>query len=213
MNRRQLLATASLSLAAKAALVGEEAKTPLPKVSEEWLKKVHPYFVVAYQFGDADPKETRPPLDDGDPFVKKGEPRKPPLTVISEGGYLDVASLVARVQRRVSLDHAQFQSIIGPIFDGTEETNVSECYDPHHVIVAYDERGVPTGAIEICFSCQNIHIFPGGRDIRNDCHDLRPAAHLLFKLGLPLGEKYPSLKEYDADWTRRQKEMEKYLKK
>ena len=57
MNRRQLLATASLSFAAKATPAAEADKAKAEKLSETWLKMVPAHFVMAYYFDKAGPED------------------------------------------------------------------------------------------------------------------------------------------------------------
>ena len=202
MNRRQLLATASLTFAAKTALAEGPDKAKTEKLSETWQKLAPAHFAMAYYFEDAGPEDRRP-SSGNDPFTKKGQLEDPPLGIIGLGDHFDVAGLVARVRNRVALSHADLQTIAVAVLDGTKETRLFDCYDPHHLIVTYNEIGSPTGAIEMCLQCQDIHVFPGGRALVNFCQDLRTVARLLSKAGLPLGKRYPSLQDYEADWEQR----------
>lgn len=45
------------------------------------------------------------------------------------------------------------------------------CYDPHHAVVFFDERGVPVADITVCFECGNFKLAPGPDDERSMTED------------------------------------------
>jgi hypothetical protein len=41
------------------------------------------------------------------------------------------------------------------------------CFEPHHALVFFDERGVPVADIAVCFECGNFKLAPGPEDERS----------------------------------------------
>ncbi len=188
------------------------------KISEfpEWT------FCVAYNFRDGDERDARP-IPKDDPFGQDGDDSED--AHISRGSLLipdfllDTAGLVSRTtsQKKIKKDLAQ------KIFDLTLKENQannillgSDCYDPHHIIVFYQDFGIPVGCIEVCFTCNRAKIYhrknsidPAVRVYPTSQPDFLAIATLLDQVGLPL-TPYKSLADYKVALEEKVKREEQF---
>lgn len=180
-------------------------------------------FVMAYHLTSFKECDKRPDPDppDADPFnpdpdpskhlPAKGEALKMPQSGILKNertGKIDTAALIASAGKRVKVPTKSLESILTALLDSDTVAREAACYEPHHVIISYDQNGEPLGIIEICFSCVAFRIYPGGFLIRTDNYDIVEVARVLTELGLPLDEKNTSLKEYEKSKASPKKEKE-----
>lgn len=199
-----LAATTSMSaLAADEPLKMEKVHT-----SETWMAMVDPWFVMVYHLGDFEECDKRPTHD---PFTPGGEEKLPTPRFLSQGSeLLDVAAVIAATKKRIKISKEQFASLMEAVLDSNIEAFVADFYDPHHLVVCYDEFGAPKAAVEICFGCNQIRISPGHHLIASNRYDMVALARMFVSWGLPLGGKEErSLKDYehrDREWRKRQDE-------
>lgn len=86
--------------------------------------------------------------------------------------------------KTVKLDEAQILKLRKLLTeDSKEEFGESDCYDPHHAFVFYDEDGKVTASFDICFLCAGYHARPEGV-ARNA--DLDALESFCSELGLPM---------------------------
>lgn len=217
MKRRTLLTTSAavvtsaITAASAAEDTSDEAfrKAPKKKRAEIWMQQVKPAFAVAYLLGGADEKkDTRPPLAN-DPFAEKDASGKtvdelPTTRVLfcessidGADQFLDVANLVARVRQRARVPLDKLLTLVEAVVQPEITAPIMECYDPHHIVICYDMMGRPCGAVEICLTCNDRRLYPGGEILRENGCDMVKAARVLAEVGLPLsGEKNLSIKDY-----------------
>ena len=93
--------------------------------------------------------------------------------------------------------------MVKALLDSDIVAPVAECYEPHHVVIFYNELGVPCGVIEICLSCVAFRIFPGGQSVRSEYYHIVQAARVLAELGLPLNNKKLTIDAYALDIQKR----------
>jgi hypothetical protein len=230
MKRRTLL-TASVSVAATAVPSVSTAKgksdklfrqAPMKKRAEVWMQQVKPAFAIAYFLGEADEKkDTRPPFGN-DPFAKdaSGKPQETlPGTqvLLLESGidgsdqFLDVANLVARVRQRARVPLEKLLTLVEAVVQPEITAPIAECYSPHHIVICYDKIGSPCGAVEICLTCNDRRMYPGGEILHAyDGCDIAKVARVLAEVGLPLsGERNLSVDDYAKEVAEQIRYIEK----
>jgi hypothetical protein len=229
MKRRTIL-TSSVSIAATAVASASTAtdksdelfrQAPKKKRAEVWMQQVKPAFAVAYFLGEADEKkDTRPPFDN-DSLAKaasgKTQETLPTTQVLfCESGIdgsdqvLDVANLVARVRQRARVPLAKLLTLVEAVVQPEITAPIMECYMPHHIVICYDEIGRPCGAVEVCLTCNDRRMYPGGEIFRENGCDMVKVARVLEEVGLPLsGEKSLSIDEYAKEVAEQIRDVEK----
>jgi hypothetical protein len=98
------------------------------------------------------------------------------------------------------LTHAQIQQLFDATFQSEPGLPAAACYDPHHIFLFQDAAGQVTHAIEICFSCTNLHALPDLGEHQWQHHDFRRLYRLCEDLGLT---DQPS-SEYFQVWDERE---------
>lgn len=204
MTRRKLLAAATLPLvfsATEGAETGEISKWK----SETWLRMVSPAFTMAYEMGDFEEVDKQPSAPE-DPFFKAGEEKLPsPRLISEEAASLHVATIIARTKKRARVSKGQLEALMSALLDShvNMEERIKDCYDPKHLIVCYSSWGHVLGAVEICFSCDQFRLFPGGPLVRTLQYDLVTVAKIMDELGLSLGgnKSFAEYKQDYVEWT------------
>ncbi len=194
---------------------------PVKQWAQVWMQEVKPAFAVAYFLGDVDEKKDKRPALAGDPFAikdasGKAEDRLPTTRVLlgpsgrgGQGLSLDVANLLARARQRARLPLDKLTTVVEAVVQPEAKAPIKECYDPHHVVICYDESGVPCGAVEICVSCNACRVYSGPFQTQ-EC-DIVKVARVLVEAGLPLsGEKNLSIEDYAREVAREIREVEKW---
>ncbi len=208
-----------MTLAAASPMAALAADVPLKKLkvhtSETWMAMIDPWFIMVYHLGDfeeCDKRLTHNPFAPGD--AEKFEEKLPTPRFLGQGSeLLDVAAVIAATKKRIKISKDQLTSILEAVLDSTIEALVASCYDPHHLVVCYDQFGSPQAAIEICFGCNQVRISPGHNLVVGNRHNMVALARLFVSWGLPLGGKEErSLEEYeqrDREWRKRSEDREK----
>ena len=175
---------------------------------------VDPRFIMVYHLGEFEECDKRPLQD---PFAPGGEEKlveKLPMGRYLGGAFeiLDVAAVIAAMKKRIRISKEQLSSIMAAVLDSNVQAMLADCYEPHHLVVCYDEFGTPKAAIEICFGCNQVRIRPGENLVMSNRYDMVALARLFVSWGLPLGGKEPrSLEEYeqrDREWRKNAEERE-----
>ena len=95
--------------------------------------------------------------------------------------------------KTVKLDESQILKLRKLLTEESKkEFGESDCYEPHHAFVFYNEEGKVTASFDICFLCSGYHSNPEGV-ARNA--DLDALEAFCGELGLPMFEK-------PADYTK-----------
>lgn len=82
------------------------------------------------------------------------------------------------------LTPSQIQELLEATFPPEPGLPAAACYDPHHIFLFEDAAGKVTHAIEICFSCTNLHALPDLGEHQWQHHDFRRLYRLCEDLGL-----------------------------
>lgn len=98
------------------------------------------------------------------------------------------------------LNPAQIQELLDATFQPKPGLSAAACYDPHHIFLFQDAAGQVTHAIEICFSCTNLHALPDLGEHQWQHHDFRR----LFRLCEDLGLTDQPSSEYFQVWDERE---------
>lgn len=125
----------------------------IPKVIKEAS------FCIAYEIRDADKREERffTPAPDGPFSDSSGEKMSHiPRNILISRDHLDIASLISRTTKHKKLTKNQIASFNEAIFKPKQIYPQMLCHDPHHIFLFYDQLGIPTACLEICFSCNSI---------------------------------------------------------
>lgn len=204
MNRRTFLAS-SIATAASAASPTPLAVAGALEKAAAWIGHVSCSFAMAYYLGPLDDRDKRPTAS-VDPFAKNPPSEEiPDLRILrsEKTGEIDTAKLIASATHRVRVPPEKLAALVGALLDSDIVAPVADCYEPHHVVICYNELGAPCGVIEICLSCVAFRIFPGGQIVRSDLYDIVQAARVLHDLGLPLNRNNMPLDAYAQDIQKR----------
>lgn len=174
-------------------------KEPVKERAKAWMKVVKPAFAVAYFLGEADKKLDLRPGSVDDPFGKDASGRPEdfvPGPRVLIGGfdvagmkhYLDVANLIARVRQRARVPRDKLLTLMEGVVQPEVVSPIMECFDPHHVVICYNESGEPCGGVEVCLSCNACRFDPGSDMLTKMC-DTMKIARVLAEVGLPLDDK------------------------
>lgn len=226
MNRRTLFTASAATLAtavtcARAVEDMEEEfyKEPVKERAKAWMKVVKPEFAVAYFLGEADKKLDLRPGSVDDPFGKDASGRPEdfvPGPRVLIGGfdvagmkhYLDVANLIARVRQRARVPRDKLLTLMEGVVQPEVVSPIMECFDPHHVVICYNESGEPCGGVEVCLSCNACRFDPGSDMLTKMC-DTMKIARVLAEVGLPLDDKKTSIDDYAKQIAEDIREQEK----
>ncbi len=206
MNRRALLAS-SIATVASAVTPDRPRVAIAVEKAAAWIGHVSCSFAMAYYLGPLDDRDKRP-SPTGGPFAKNPPDEEiPPLRILrsEKTGEIDTAKLIASVTHRVRVPKEKLAILVGALLDSHIVAPVADCYEPHHVVICYNELGAPCGVIEICLICVAFRIFPGGQIVRSDFYDIVQAARVLADLGLPLNSNKLTIDAYAADIQKRNK--------
>ncbi len=85
-------------------------------------------------------------------------------------------------RKEIILNSAQTEQLLEAIFSSDDpNTQVSKCYDPHHIFIFYS-AGQEVGAFEVCFRCDASKWWPHPQDTVNESYPKLRA--LCMELGL-----------------------------
>lgn len=125
---------------------------------------------------------------------------------------VDMQGLAKFSSSKAELSRTQTDQLLGAVLNSDEGFPVMLCYMPHHIFVFYSELNEPEAAIEVCFSCNNIQMWPDAANVRSPGIDLPILAHLAYELKLGLGSPNLTLPEYLETLRKEQKEYARLLK-
>ncbi|MGV3664200.1 MAG: hypothetical protein ACO1TE_28765 [Prosthecobacter sp.] len=226
MNRRTLFTACATTLAAAVTSASaaddpekEFHKAPVKDRARVWLKVVKPAFAVAYFLGEADERLDLRPSSVDDPFGKDAAGRPGdflPGPRVLIGGvdmagvkhHLDVANLIARVRQRARVPLDKLLTLMEGVVQPEVVSPIMECYDPHHVVICYNEHGEPCGGVEVCLSCNACRFDPGSDMLTKMCDTVK-IARVLVEVGLPLDDKKTSIDDYAKQIAEDIREQEK----
>lgn len=200
-----------------------------PKPTTEEVGKISDFpewtFCVAYNFRDADKRDARPsPFKSGDSKSSEYKDGSED-TYIHNGSLLlpkymfDTAGLLSRVTSQKMINKVSAQRIFDlTLKDNKRQYLTYDCYDPHHIIIFYQDYGIPVGCIEICFTCNRARISCRKKGTESTIR-IYPASHpdffaiatIIHESGLSLSP-YKSLVEYKEKLDEQAKKVEQYLK-
>jgi hypothetical protein len=115
--------------------------------------------------------------------------------LLSERG-IDMNGLEKFSSSKAELSKTQTNQLLGAVLKSEEAVPAMLCYMPHHIFVFYSELSVPVAAIEVCFSCNNLRMWPDAVNIRSSGIDLPTLAYLANALDLGLGSPQLTLPKY-----------------
>ena len=131
--------------------------------------------------------------------------------VLSKRG-VDMQSLEKFSSSEAELSRPQTDQLLGAVLKCDEGFPVMLCYMPHHIFVFYSELNEPVAAIEVCFSCNNIQMWPDAANVRSPGIDLPTLAHLANELKIGFGSPQLTLRKYLENLRKEQEEHVRLLK-
>ena len=111
------------------------------------------------------------------------------FTLIDHSGGLNQVLLNELKVEEAVLTAEQVDRLNAAVYGEHPSISAAACYDPHHIFVFYDDHEKVVSSIEICFSCLNIHTFPGLEENQWRHHDFRSLARLCDEIGIGIGSQ------------------------
>ena len=106
------------------------------------------------------------------------------FSLLQEGGKIDLKLLQKLKKKEAPLDSDQVARLVGAVYGPHERRGPAACYDPHHIFLFFGDSNTLINAVEVCFSCTNLHAHPDVGESQWYRHDFRVLARLCDEIGI-----------------------------